>query len=249
MTLRLPKRPLQPEDLKNADRVLETLNPLQEVVHSALAGGISLDNLKKVVVTMYVTAPDEWVPLSLANGFVRHPALTFPVPSSLLYADAGRVRVRLRGLLTRGAAPALGTVIASIPKPAWQARHDVDGTGAHAFLETQPAGTLTFGTGNPNALSLERVDYETSEALPAWSQTSEATLVGDAGMDYGVPLLVLSLSAERKDRKPVRPDPFPLWETPLVGEGRKRERKLRIRRLGGLQPGVQHTCTFLCLYP
>lgn len=251
MAPRLPKRVLQPSDLKDTQRLLEVLNPLLESYSALLAGGLSLDNVRQITVTAKVKPPDEWTPLALVAPFARYPNAAFPVPGYKSYADGGAARVRVRGLLAHGGlpAPAPGTSIATgLPLPRWQSRHTVDGADAHALVETLTDGRLTYSSGNVSLLSLEGVDYETAAALPPWPAAVDVTLQGPNGEDYGTPALVVVLGATRTDRVTCMPDFIPMWETPVTGEGGKRERKLRIRRLGGLAAGVEHLVTFMCLY-
>lgn len=246
-----PRRKLIPADVKSPSDLLDALNPFIDATGRALDGGVTLGNFRHVMVRMLITAPDDWVPLTLVSPFTRHPSVTFPPPAWKAWQEGSAVRARTRGLLAHpGPTPALGTRIATgIPTPKWQARHAVDGANAHAFVETQVNGTITFGAGSANLLSLEGVEYETTLAPPLWDKPAEAMLAGQDGSDYGVPAFVFCMSAERKDRRLVVPDSRPIWDAPLAEGGRKKERRLRIKRLGGLEPGVEHTVTLLCLYP
>lgn len=246
-----PRKKLIPADVKSPPALMDALNPFIDAVGRTLDGGLVLGNFRYIRVTMLITAPDEWVPLTLANSFVRYPNAAFPVPAYKVWQEGPAVRARTRGLLAHpGPAPSVGTPIATnIPTPKWQGRHAVDASDAHGLVETLTNGTLTYGAGAVAAFSLEGVEYETTAAPPMWETPAEAKLAGQDGADYGTPAFVYCVSAERKDRRVVVPDSRPVWDSPVVQGKGKQERRLRIKRLGGLEPGVEHTVTLLCLYP
>lgn len=249
MAPKYQKRTLEPADLKTPDKLLGTVNRLSETMAALTDGGVSFANLRKHVVEASITPPDGWASLTFgAGGFSRHPAATFPPPGALVYQLGGQRRAKLRGLLTRGAAPAFGAVVADIPTAKWQGRHATDGDGAHAFLETRVNGTLTYGGGGVGTLSLEGIDYETTAQVPLWATPVDVTLTQEGQQDFGQPLFVLTLSATRADRVPCYPEPVPVWESPILGDGRTRRRVLRLLRLGGLEPGIRHTVRFLAVY-
>lgn len=256
MAPRLPKRPLQPSDLQSPDKLLYVLNPVLEALALALNAGLTLENVKHVAVSMLVTPPDEWIPLTLLNGATPYSNPAFGAPA-VRWTPSG---TEYRGLLNRPAAGASTTPFARIPDgytglaPNVTTPFDCLVTPyAHGALEISPSGALvlqapsTFPAGG--WISLHGLHHApTIPSPPLWAKPTEARLVGEAGLDYGVPLFVVCTGATRKDRQLVTPDLVPVWDAPIVGTSRNQERRLQIKRLGGLQAGVEHTVNFLCFY-
>lgn len=255
MAERFQRRTLEVADLRSPNKLLDLLNPLSEAVSKALGGGVSLGNLRKVVVTASVTPPDEWTRLELLNGATLYNNGSHDVPS-VRWVPTG---TDYKGLLTRpqgGISFALP--FARIPEgvSTLRPRTSVVMPATASYLggsvDVDSAGNLYLsspGTFPVNGfVSLWRCGHDSPSVAPPWNVPVDATMLGEGGQDYGVPALVLVLSATRADRKPCYPDPQPMWEAPLIGEGKQRQRKLRIRRLGGLQSGVAHVVRLLALY-
>lgn len=255
MAPRLPKRVLQPSDLKDTQRLLEVFNPLLESYSALLAGGLSLDNVRQITVTAKVKPPDEWVPLELANGATPYTNPDFGAPAVRWLAGG----TEYRGLVTRPAAGASFVPFARIPDTAATLRPRITTPlpvtvfpYASGAVEVTTAGALSLpapsGFTAGGWIGLTGLRHASTPNPPPWAASVDVTLQGPAGEDYGTPVLVLVLGATRTDRVTCMPDVIPMWETPVTGEGGKRERKLRIRRLGGLDAGVEHLVTFLALY-
>lgn len=255
MAPRLPKRQLQPEDLKDTQRVLEALNPLLESHSLALAGGISVDNLRHVTLDVKLTPPDEWTPLELLNGATPYSNAGFGAPAVRWNAGV----TEYRGLLNRPAAGASFVPFARIPATVETLRPNIT-TPLPCLTSPYAAGAVEITTGGDISLpapttfpaagwiALTGLSHASTHNPPLWAKPVDATLKGEGGADYGVPLLVLCLGATRVDRVTCQPDLTPVWEAPLMGQGKSMERKLRIRRLGGLDAGIEHIVTFLCLF-
>lgn len=256
MAPRLQKRTLELADFKSPQRLQEVFNPLLESYSALLAGGVSLDNLRAITVTAKVKPPDEWTPLELV-GATAYANPAFGAPA--VRWNAGTTEYR--GLLNRAAGGASTTSpFARIPDTAASLRPAITTPlatlvqpYAPGAVEISTAGAISLaapsGFTGGNWVSLTGLQHPSTPSPPPWAAPVDITLAGANGVDYGVPTIVLTLSAVRKDRVLVTPDVFPVWETPSVGNLGKRERKLRIRRLGGLAPGVEHDVTFLALYP
>lgn len=252
MAPRLPKRVLQPSDLKDTQRLLEVFNPLLESHSALLAGGLSLDNVRQITVTAKVKPPSEWVPLELASGVTVFAGGGRGVPS-IRWTSSG---VELKGMLTKPTG-GIGTV-ARIPdtmaalRPYQGVTAPVATTGGAGYVDVNPNGDVDLSAPSGfvagNWVSLWGVRYDANAQPPPWPAAVDVTLQGPNGEDYGTPALVVVLGATRTDRVTCMPDFIPMWETPVTGEGGKRERKLRIRRLGGLAAGVEHLVTFMCIY-
>lgn len=252
MATRLVKRLLEAADLKSTDRVLEVLNPLLESYSGALAGGLSLDNLRHVTVTANLTPPDEWTPLELTNGSAVFLGGQWGVPA--VRWNAGNTEYR--GMLTK-AATGPGDV-ARIPdsvatlRPRTSRNFGTSASNKFTGVDVLPDGTVRVATPSPivagDFLALNSLSHEGPKAPPLWPTYEDVKLAGEGGKDYGTPFLVLALGATRKDRVACAPELIPTWEAPLISGVKTQERKLRIRRVGGLEAGVEHRVTFLCLY-
>jgi len=215
---------------------------------SVLVGGLVRgEHFRGRLLTARLTAPSPWVPLTLVPPFVQYPSGSFPTPAWMDYLAGSTVRVRLQGILSHGGIPAppFGTVIATaLPKPTWQARHTVDGNGAHGLVETLANATLTYGFGDVGLLSLEGVDYETAAPLSDWAAPVDVPLPNDFP---GTVDTVEVLGAREAGSDALVTENTPgvsgvrvAWTVVPVGTGRA----LRIRRVDGLAPGVTYELAF-----
>lgn len=242
-------------DVSSPDKLLDVLNPLQETLAGALSKGVSLENLRHIRVTMKLTPPDEWTALDLLDGCTVWNAGSHGVPACRWTS----VGTQYRGLLQRPSAGSSFTAFARVPdsvstlRPATSVVHPAVAAYTAGSVDVDANGYLYLSSPSTfpasNFVSLWGVTHASTPTPPLWAPQAEyeRVLTGDGGQDYGTPYLVLCLGATRGDRAQCTPDLVPQWEAPQVG--RAQQRVLRIRRLGGLEAGVEHTVTLLCLYP
>lgn len=254
MAPKLPKRTLDAKDLGNPDKVLDVLNPVSEALSNALDKGLTLGNLRHVLVSAEVTPPDEWTPLDLLNGTTAYTA-GYGTPA-VQWTPTG---AEMRGLLNVTTGADLGTPFARVPIAASGLRPSVTNvlpciTDSYVpgALEIRPDGTVYLGAptaiSTPGWVSLGGVRYQCLSGPPLWAKPVDVTLQPETQQDWGRPSVVLVVGASRDDRVPCLPDALPSWEAPILTEGRSKRRVLRIQRVGGLVPGVRHRVTLLALY-
>jgi len=249
MAPKLPKRLLDVQDLRSPQKVLDVLNPISESLSNALDRGLTLGNVRHVLVSAEVTPPDEWTPLVLLDGATPYGA-AYGVPAAR-WTPSG---TEYRGMVTtegpnEGApfarlAPTQGRLapshIATLPA--------VSGDYTPAAVAMHPDGNLYYVAGEVGWLSLWGLRHSCASGPPLWPEPVDVTLQPETQQDWGRPSVVLVVGASRDDRVPCLPDALPAWEAPILTEGRSKRRVLRIQRIGGLVPGVRHRVTLLALY-
>lgn len=249
MAPKLPKRLLESQDLRTPQKLLEVLNPISESLSGALDKGLTLGNLRHVLVTAEVTPPDEWVPLTLLDGATSYNP-QYGVPAAR-WTPSG---TEYRGLVVtsgpnQGAPFArLATSQARLSAPHVAILPAVADDYASAAVEVWPDGSLYYSNGPVGWLSLWSVRHPCAAEPPLWAKPVDVTLQPETQQDWGKPSVVLVVGATRDDRVPCLPEALPAWEAPLLTEGRGKRRVLRIQRVGGLVPGVRHRVTLLALY-
>lgn len=124
------------------------------------------------VYSLSVTAPDDWVPLTTANGWTPNASYVNPA-----YRQRVDGEVVVRGVLQRNIAPAVGSaVLANLPAP--------DGTQpvvvtsdsglAMADVSGTTSGTLTYYAGGIVRFSLSGVRYTAfNRTPPEWPSASQ----------------------------------------------------------------------------
>ena len=249
MAQKLPKRLLEPKDLRNTEKVLDVINPISESLSNALDLGLTLGNIRHALVTAEVTPPDEWFPLQLLNGATPY-ASGYGYPS-VRWTSSG---AEYRGLINQGG-PDLTDPYVRIPDIAARLRPTetvilpaVSDEYAPAAIEARPDGGIYLGAGASGWLSLWGLRHPCSAEPPLWERPVDVTLQPESQQDWGRPSIVVVVGASRDDRVPCLPDALPAWEAPILTEGRSKRRVLRVQRINGLTPGVRHRVRLLALY-
>jgi len=257
MPILLKKKHLEVKDLDSPQRLLDFLDPLQRTLSAALDKGLTLGNFAHLEVTMLLTPPSEWYPLELLNGATPYQNGGFGVPAAR-WTPWG---TEYRGTVSRPqSGTSFSTAFARIPDNAASLRPPTPIAGMPVGASYAP-GLVDFGTDGrlfltaPSTfaangwVSLHGVRHSNvASGPPMWAVPQERALVSAKGEDLGEPVEVLVLGATRKDRKPVETPLRPHWVTRLEKVGKSMERRLSIQRLDGLEGGITHTVTFLCLY-
>lgn len=232
--VRWPNGLTQREVVLLANALRERLDPL---LTRTLERGLTLaDHLAGQVVELRVAVPDDWVPLSLLNGFTAHADASFGVPA-VRKCHTGRVYTR--GLLARGAgAPA--AVMAAFVAPAGYAPAQQDmlfpgtSTGLGEF-RLQPSGAFNYQSGGVGYVSLAGLSWDAADRRPARPAAPLATIVLRDGLS---PAFVLGLNAVNTAGGEVGP-----WEVGAELTEVGGRPALKVWGLPGLGPGSTYDVT------
>lgn len=232
---------------KSREQLLRPLNQDLQVLGAALAGGLTLGNLRCEVVEVPVIGPDEWVPLTLGADW--GPSLDTGGPPPAWRYSVDGLWVELRGAVrwTSGGSPSAGSLIATGLPPSRRWRHVVDASNGFGRVDTD-SGSLRYQVGTATDFSLAGVRYEVvAPSLPAWA--SPVTFVlGEVGRPpVGRPDAVFVLEVTRPDRGIPGPVSIEGWQPgPLSDDKRS---TVRLRRINGLAQGVKYVLTLLVILP
>lgn len=157
-------------------RLLAPMGRAMRATEKCLRKGLTLaDNVTAYIRQVDFLVPDDWVPVTLANGFTQHPATQFGTPAVRKTEDG---EVETRGLLERGAgAPAAGTVIfvppaGYVPPSNGDRRYIVDGgVGTPANLEIKFNTGFVYNGGPVTLLHIGALRWVAADRKPpAWSE-------------------------------------------------------------------------------
>lgn len=133
-----------------------------ERVRDILNAGLRYDNRVGELVTVSVTAPDDWVPVTLANGWTRHSDFGFFAPSQRKTDDG---RVFTRGLVERIAGvPVAGSTIFTTPYQA-SSRGRLQSNGA--TLDIFNVTPVIAWDGGTSISFLDPLQYDALDRSPA----------------------------------------------------------------------------------
>lgn len=214
------------------DNVAEFARSLTDERAGVLSHGLTLSEHArgKVYRLRGVKKPDDWVPVTLSNGFARSGALQYAAPA-VRCDDAGEVWVR--GLLTRAGAPAAQTEILKAPagyeSTDGNRRYVVAaGSGAGA-VDLIQGGSLQYLSGDVSLFDVSGAHWRAVNGPPAWPAASQVVVL--LGEEFpGAPEVV---RVEDALVGSMHFGPLPCWwGLERVG----RVPALRLYRIGGLPP-------------
>lgn len=241
--------PLQAEDLKGLEEpeaVLEAFNRLQQEARTILASGITLANFRQAVLQQVeIVTPDEWLSLPLENSFAD--AGSAGSEFAVLKTHGGHVR--LREVVSRGSAPADGTLIAQLPAGyAPSGTRFITGVSTGEVIcstKVQPSGRIEYRSGDPTAfLTLGGSWIAADKSLPAWP-TPVRVRLASRGVDTCRLVLVLARSKDTSAGV-FHPVSFP---SPVIEQPQRQVDfpVLVLPRIDGLQPLTRYTLTLVAL--
>lgn len=255
-----PRLNLTAEDLPGApawiEPLLGKLNAFSGPVGDALSRGITFrENFAGQVLTVTINVPDEWVPVTLANGWSLFGAAQFGKNAAVRYTSS-RGDVEARGLIKRAAGtPAVGSTVFALGAP-WKPASDgdrrmvVEAAGAPGALEVVPAGTVNYLFGSTGFMDLSGCKWVAGNPNLRWAKSINVTL-GSPGSPYpGNVAYVLPLCVQSSTSKVVTDIATGVdWELgPPVQNGQgSMSPVLVIHRVSGLLPNRSYRVTFLVL--
>lgn len=231
--------------------VMRLLPPLERALRATegcLRAGLTIsENLRAFVRTARLTVPDDWVAVTLANGFQQFPGATQFGTPAVRFLEHGEVETR--GLVERPAgAPAAGTTI-FVPPVGYPTatigdrRFIVDGGGAPSYLEIIPSGAgFVYNAGPVNLLHIGALRWVPQDRRPpAWSTTLDLEVPTEwrparvVVLDYRY---VVSGKPEQLRR--TTGAGRVQWSEQTTREGK---RTIRIERIFGMSPGTTYDLT------
>lgn len=234
---------IKPEEVKgDIGRLLPPLERALRGSEDCLRAGITLrDNVQAHIREVAFTVPDDWVDVTLLNGWGLYGATQFGTPGVRKGEDG---MVEARGAIARGAgAPAANSNVFALPAgyepgAAGDRRFLVENLGAVSGLEVVPAGFIQYTFGAVTFMDLSGCRWLAGDRRPApWS----TPLVVEVPVQW-TPAYVRVLSARyagEKLRQWTGGGPV-LWSASKVRAGVHR---VEIQRIMGLEPTQAHSLT------
>lgn len=207
------------------------------------------------MITVTINVPDEWVPVTLANGWSLFGAAQFGANAAVRYTSE-RGDVEARGLIKRAAgAPSVGSTIFTLGA-SWRPPADGDRRvlletgGAAGGCEVLPNGNVTYLFGGTTIFDLSSARWLAGQPNLRWAKSINVTL-GSPGAPYpGNVAYVLPLCVQSSTGKVVTAIATGVdWELapPVQNKGAGMAPVLVIHRVSGLLPNRSYRVTFLVL--